>query len=244
MDESGIDRLESQRVGRGGALDHDDIEPKITRRFDLRVGGAAAAVLRHDNLDPVPEKQLPFVFTIEGTARENVGHLRHLQRRIDGIDAANQIIMQRRCVEMMRLLPADRQKHVSHQRPECGSGIGHRADGSPAIARLGLPRRPADGDCGDIGGDCGGGGIGGDFRGEGMRGVYQQVDPFSLQITCEPVRAAEPADANRNRLGQRIGRSSSERQHRIELLPGGQQIGQPPCLGRAAQNKNAGFGHA
>ena len=71
---------------------HDHLDAESARGGDLAVGGAAAAVFRDHDFDAMRRHQRAVVGFAERPAPGHVSHMRQRQRRIDRIDAADQII--------------------------------------------------------------------------------------------------------------------------------------------------------
>ena len=72
-----------------------------------------------------------------------------------------------------------------------------------------------------------------------MRRVDQRVDALAAQIFGEALGAAEPADADRNGLRQRLRRPAGERQRHGEIAARGEDAGQFSGLRRAAKDEDA-----
>src|SRR4029453_7279691 len=120
MIESGkdlIDRGDGSNLRQNGALQHDDGEGKRARRFDLAVGPFAAAVLGDDRLDGVALKQIAILARAEGPPRREVCRLGNRKRRIDRIDAADEVEMLRGGGERLKLVAAEREENALRRRP-------------------------------------------------------------------------------------------------------------------------------
>ena len=173
----------------------------------------------------------------ERPARERIGRVRQLERRLDRIDAADQIVVLRRRREGVELLPADGQEHAARRRAErrrprrrCRRprSSGRRpAPSRPAAQRnerhAGLSRRrrrhaPTSG-------------------GVGVRGVDQHVDPLGGEIIRQTLGAAEAADAHRNRLGGRCAVRPASDSVTLRSATAGERR-PAPRLGGAAEDQN------
>ena len=91
-----FDRLDRGSIGRGRPAQHDNVDAERARRGDLAVGRGAAAVLGDDHIDAMLGQQRTIVGFAERAAAGDVADMRQRQRRIDRIDAADQIIVLRR----------------------------------------------------------------------------------------------------------------------------------------------------
>src|SRR5436190_627695 len=76
---------------------------------------AAAAVLRHHHLDAVGSEKRPLVGLSERPARGDVAGVLNSERRINGIDAAHEIMVLRRSHEGGELLAAQAEKHPARR---------------------------------------------------------------------------------------------------------------------------------
>ena len=88
----------------------EHLDAEFARGGDLAVGRRAAAVLGDDGVDAVCLEKLRGRRLRETAARENVGRIRHAERRLDRIDAADQIGVLRRGLEGRDFLTAERQE--------------------------------------------------------------------------------------------------------------------------------------
>jgi len=217
-----LDRFDRGRFWRCGPAHYDHVKPERTRRGNFAVGGIAAAVLRNNHIDGVRGQQRAIVSLAERPARGNVGHVRQRQRRIDRIDAADQIMMLRRAGEGRDLVTAKRDKNAArfvtdsdHRR----AGITHL---DPVIALYGGPGRPAqrhERHSDLTRGRCG---IGRNDAGIGMRRINQCVDVLLEEVIGKTASTAEPADANRYGLRHGRSRPSGERQRDVETAAFGE----------------------
>ena len=203
------------------------------RRGDLAVGRRAAAILGDDRIDAVALEQGAILRLAERPARGQIDRLRHGKRRIDGIDASHQIKMLRRGDERRELLPSEREEYAARRLAESLNRPLHCLDLDPMIAGDARPGRTPQRQQLHVRRASGLGGIGGDGGGIGMRRVDQRVDALAAQIFGEALGAAEPADANRHGLRQRLRRAAGERQGHGEIVAGGEDARQfpapPPC---------------
>ncbi len=118
----------------------------------------------------------------------------HFERRIHGIDAANEVVMLRGSAEWNQLLASNSEEdapRAATQRPNSAVRAGNL---DPKITGRCGPGRPAqakDGRGGLSGGHrC----VGGYCFSVRMRSVDQEIDPLGSQILCESFSASKPAD--------------------------------------------------
>lgn len=238
-------RLDSFDHGeRGGrrARDHHHLNAKQAGRLDLRIGGAAA-VLRDDDVDMVLSQQGAFAFQRERAAIKHIVDIDKRRRRIDGIDAADEIEMLRRRFGVMRALPARRQEDMARGGAERCDGRRNALHILPSIARQALPFGTAQSDCSNTGGLRRKGGVGGNSFGERVCGVDHQLVSTGRQKIGECHSTAETADANRNRLSGRFFSAASQRQENIAIITCRERFGEQARFAGAAENEDAGSSH-
>ena len=238
-----LDSFDRFHGGRHGAADHEDFDAEHARRFDLRIGGVAAAVLGDYGVDAMVPQKRQFGIQREGAAVENEDGMIELQGRRDGIDAADQIEMLRSRLCRMRLLPAGRQEDAARRGSKCLDRFGNGRGMRPAVARLFAPERAAQGDGGNTGHFCSLRGIRGNSGGKGMRGIDEQVKFAFAKETRKSFDAAETTNPHGNRLFGRFFRTSGKRQQDIGVGALPQRGRQLARLARAAQYQNAEFCH-
>ncbi len=238
--ERGLDRRGGLRAGR--AVDEDDGQAEVAGGGDLAIGGVAAAVLRHDDLDAAGGEQSALVGFGEGAAgEEGLGAGWQVGRR-DGFDAADEVVVVRGGAEGGDLLTADGEEHPAGCVAEGRGGGGHVGDAGPAVAGDRLPRRALEDDEGD--GDGGGSahGVAGDPAGERVRGVDEDRDGVGAEPVGEAVRAAEAADADADAGGgvgdlRRAG-ATGEGEGDAEPRAPGQTAGKLAGLAGAAEDED------
>lgn len=222
--------------------DHDHLDTERPRRRDLAIAGRPAAVLRDDGIDAVFPQQCELGLLRERPARQNVAHIGSRQRRFDRIDAADEIEMLRGSREGACLLPADAQEHAARRVSERSHRIRHIFRKRPAITFPLLPARTTQRQYRDTRLLRGLGRIGGNARGIRVRGVDQQIDPLFRQMSRQPLRAAEAADAYRHRLANGIFGTAGQRKRDIEFGQGRELFRCLPRFRRSAQNEDAHVG--
>lgn len=225
-------------------VDHDNRQTERAGGRDLAVGSLATAVLRNDDVNSAAGQECDFIVFTERPTGKQVADVRSVERRIDGIDASNQIEMLRGGAEAESFLPANGEKDAAGRFAKCSDGFGKRARTKPPVALLCLPAGTFEPDQRYAGGN------GGHFRifrnlpGERMRGVQEEIETAIVQEIRKPIRTTETTGANRNRLWPGIERPAGKRQHQIESTFLRQQRSKLPRFGRPAQNKDAFFVHA
>ena len=177
-------------------------------------------------------------FLGERPACREIARLRHVERRVDGIDAAHEIDMLRCRRERREFLAAERQEYAPRRFAERLNGVLDCRDFgpvSPACFFQAGRRSASNGTLGDLGGACGVGGNDGRIR---MRRVDQRSDVFGAKIGGEALSAAEAAAPDRHGLRQRLGRAAGERQRHGEIGAPRQFLRERPRFGRAAEDKD------
>ena len=91
------------------------------------------------DVDAVALEQRAVLRLAERSARGEVDRVRHGERRIDGIDAADQIGVLRRVGEGLDLVAAEREKHAPRRFAQRGHCCGDTVDLDPLIAGHLLP---------------------------------------------------------------------------------------------------------
>ena len=238
-----FDSLDRSHDGRHSAADHENLYAEHARRFDLRIGGVAAAILGDHGVDAMVPQERQFGIQREGAAVENEGGVIEFQGRRDGIDAADQIEMLRSRLCRMRLLPAGRKEDAARRGSKRLDGFGNGRNMGPAVAVFLAPERAAQGDGRNTGHFCSLGGIRGNSGGKGMRGIDQQVEFAFAQEARQPFGSAKAANPHGNRLFGRFFRTSGKRQQDIGVGALPQRGRQLARLARAAQYQNAEFCH-
>src|SRR5580704_595904 len=110
-----FDCLDRGSIGRGWPAQHDDVDAERARRGDLAVGRGAAAVLGNHHVDTMLGHQRTVVGFTKRAAAGDVADMRQRQRRIDRIDAADQIIVLRCIAERLKLVAAERDKDAARR---------------------------------------------------------------------------------------------------------------------------------
>ena len=234
-----VDSLDGRRLGRQRTAQHDDGDAERAGGGDLAIACRAAAVFGHYDVDSVIEEQHVVFRFAERPARSHIGDVGQRQRRIDRIDAADQIKVLRRIDERGELVAPKRNENAARPISQFADCLADIRRFIPAVATLEKPRRPAERDKSNAGCAGGGGGIGRHNLRIGMRCVDHRADALFDEIMCKPGGAAETAAANRYRERCRRHGSSGEREHNLKIGALGQTRGHAARFGGAAEDKDA-----
>lgn len=221
------------------AGDHMDRYAKGTGSQDLAEGCLAAAVLAEDRGDAFAAQQSAFVAFRKRAACQQIGDVRQVQGRVDGIDGTHDIAVLRGEAQGADFLAAKGDKdHLS--------GAAKRADGrfsigtfDPAVAGLFVPARTMQGQQRNAGRLRGNDSVTRNLVSVRVGGVDQQADVLGLQIGSKPLRAPKTAGAYRHGLARRIGGAARQRQ---DDGPMGEALRQLAGLGRAPQDQDVCHG--
>ncbi len=226
-------------VGGGRAADHQHIKAERPRGCDLAVSRRSAAVFGDDHADAMFGEQPALVVLREGTTTEDIGRVRHGQRRINPIDAADEIAMLRRCQQRREHLSSQGHKDAAWCFSQSHDYFANRIDAKPTVAGYRPPCWAAQGDQRDI--RIGGGDdrIGGDLRGIGVGGIDQNMRLRFAELIGQPLRTTEAAAAKRHLVRGRVRGSASQRQREGKIAARRETARQAAGLARAAKDKNA-----
>ena len=190
------------------------------------------------------DEQRPVVFFGKRTARQNVGRIGYGKRRLDRIDAADDIAVLRGGLETGDFLPSERQEYLSRRLAERGDGFAGVIHHRPAVAFDRFPGRAAQRQRGDAGKPGSLGRIGRNLRRIGMRRVDQQVDSFVSQISGQAFRTAKTAAAHRHALRDRAFGAAGKRQGEVAVATLRQVLGEFPCFRGTAEDQDSVGHHA
>lgn len=217
------------------AVDHQHRQAQRPRGVQLGPRAKAARVFGHNQFDPMTPHQRLIVGQSERPARNNHVTMRQRQRA-RFIDQSQQIAVLRLGGEILKMHPANGQKHLLWRAGQGGHGAVNVRNMLPAVSVLFHPRRA--GQRGQrhpgltTGSDC----IGAHLRGKRVRGVDDMSYSMVAQIGGQTVHASEPAHAHRQRLRARIIDAASVGIGRRDALLG-HGFGQGVGLGRAAKDQ-------
>ncbi len=219
------------------AVDHQHFDAKLSRRFDLRIGCRATGILADNKADAVFTQQVDFVFHRERPTRRNVTRMRHAERRLDRINASDEVIVLRRGLEGQKLLTTQRKEGVGALGPESAYGavdIGHTL---PVIISLFFP-------CGTLQchqrylRDRGGlNGVGGYARRVRVGGIHQQIEVMFHDKGGKSAGTAKAAASHRHRLHNRVTGAASQREQKTVAGVFSQFSSQNAGMRRAAKNE-------
>ena len=231
--------LDRGRIGRRGPAQYDHLDAERARRCDFAVARGAAAVLGDHRIDRVRAHQRAIVGCAERSAIGDIADARQGQRRLDRIDAADQIQMLRSRGQWLEFRAAERDKDPARRLAQPAHGIGDINCFDPAIPGNSAPCRPAQRNQRHARLMRRGGGICRDDIRVGMGRVDKGVDPFLIKIFAKTDSAAEAAAANRRRLWRRRLGAAGERHDDFEIGARGQARGQFSRFRRTAEDKDA-----
>ena len=218
-------------------LDHDDGQAQPPRSIDLAIARTAARVFRNQSVDSVLGEHADFILQREGTACGHVPRLREDQRRIHGVDAADEIMVLGCGFERKKLLPSQSQKHAfafASDRRHSLFDAGHLM---PYVTRLALPGRPGKDDKRHFGEPRRLNGIGGNSRRIGMSCVHENVETPAANEIRKTAGATEATTAHRHRLFDRRKCSASHGEQNAVTGFLRQPACQYPGIRRAAKDE-------
>jgi len=221
------------------ALDHYDLEAELAGGRDFAVSRRSAAVLGDDHVDAALYKQAHLVGLGKRAGGKDSGDVGESERWRHRIDAAHDVAVLRRPFEMEGFLSTDGQEDAARPFAESRHGLRHAFDVRPAIARLRLPSRSAQGKERCSGRCRCGGRIQRDAGGEGMCRIDEQRNGFLLEKGSETLGTAEAADSGRQGLRSRVGRATGKRDRGIEAAIGREAFAELSRFGRSPKDQDA-----
>lgn len=132
-------RFNRRRISRRRLAQQDHLYPEYARGGDLAVARGAAAVFGDDDVNAVGDHERAVIGFGKRAARGQISDLRQRQRRVDGIDAADQIKMLRRVGHGAEFVATKRDKHTTRPIPERAHRRGDIGNFLPEIAADGDP---------------------------------------------------------------------------------------------------------
>lgn len=218
--------------------DHVDRQSEQPGSFDLRIGGVAPGILCENARNAVLAEKRHIVVRPEWTTRRDDRRVRKLGRRIGRINDANDVAMLRLRTKRQDGGTSERREDIRRSIRKGSNGLFDVVVLAPPIAAGLFPRRPLDSKQRDGGHTASGDGVCADLRRERMRRVDDEIDALAFEINGQPIRAAETADADRERTGSGIARSSSQRQRCRYARNGRQSLRNQRRFARAAEQQN------
>lgn len=188
----------SGRARRARYHQHRNVE--LPRRFDLGIGSRATGVLGDDEADAVFPQEMDFVFHRKRTSRRYVAGMGHAQRRLDGIDTADEVMVLGCGFKGQQFLTAKGQKSVFavwSQSLNRSLDIGHLL---PVIAILSFPSGSLQSNQRHVCDFSGFRGVGGYSRGIGVGRVYQEIKAVIGDECGKAIHPTKAAAAHRHRL--------------------------------------------
>lgn len=223
-------------------FDKDGREGKPAGGRELGIARRAATVLSDDQFDAMPAEKFDFTIFIEGTAGQNIGRVRHAERRIDRIDTSDQIAVPRRLGQRPQFLAPEGHQYTPGIRARTTHGIGHRFGLGPMVPGYGLPggtsygeelyarrRRRVDGI----------------FRyhvRERMGCVDHDFGFAGTEITGEAPRSAKAADPDGDGLREWMRGPARKRKRDVEIVEIANRSRELARLERTAENEDT-VGH-
>lgn len=232
-----LDRSDPLHVGHPRPPNQHDFDAERTRRRDLSVSSAAAAVLGYDRIDATAPEQRAFVGFGERTAGQQIFRARHCKRRLDRVDAAYKVGMLWCSREDSNFLPAKGEEDLSRYDPQSFDSSRHIRNLGPAVAFAPFPGRTQQRDRHHAAHPRYFSGVGRDARREWMGCVNKDSNLLGADVGSQPLGPAESTDPHRHALGGRRARAASQRQG--DVAQGGETACELPRLGRAAQYQDA-----
>lgn len=223
--------------GQHRPVDQDHRQPQPPRGDQLGFGSLATRILRNDVADAVSGQQCFVIVDREGAARDNRLSVWKGQS-LCLVNESQQIVMLRCCRKCRKVLLPDGEKNSRrrdgksrHRRLKIGDPL-------PIVSRLGHPGYTLESEKGSTGHPASRYRVAAHLRSERVRRVDDVADALVTQIPRQPIGAAEPADARRQGLLQRLRRAPRIGEDRVHT-GFGQGFGQAAALRRAAQKKDA-----
>lgn len=235
--ERSVDIGDRVTTGMRGTCDHDHGNAQSPRRLDLAVGRRAARVLANHRLNAIAAQHGDLIGESKRATGRYIPRMGHDKRRLDGIDAANKIVVLWCGLAGQKFLTTKRQKRVAAFLPQSGHGtvdIGHLA---PIVSRRLYPRRTLQRNQRHPGHTCGFDRIGGYARGIGMSGIDQQIECVVFDETRQSARATKATAAHRHRLDHWIPGATSHGQKKTIAGFSSQFASQDTGVRRATKNE-------
>lgn len=210
--ERSVDIGDRVTTGMRGTCDHDDGNAQLPRRLDLAVGRRPAGVFADHRLNAIFAQHGDFIAQCKRSTRRDIPRMGHDKWRLDGIDAANEIVVLWRGLEGQQFLTTKRQKRGTALLPQSGHGtvdIGHLA---PIVSRRPHPRRTLQRNQRHSSYVCCLDRVGRYARSIGMGGIDQQIEGVVLDETRQPACATKATAAHRHRLDHGITGATSHGQ--------------------------------
>lgn len=174
----------------------DHAYPQSARRRNLAIARGTPTIFRNHRINRVCAEQSKVMLDSERSSVEQIVNARHDQGRLNRFYRPDQIMMLRRGIGNMRLLPAQRQEHSAWgvaKRHNCATRIGYLY---PPVAALPHPFGAQQSDEWNIRDGRRFIGVIRDIDRERMRRINQDVGIIGPQIIDKPRDAAKSTAAN------------------------------------------------
>jgi hypothetical protein len=223
--------------------DHEYFDAELACRLDLRISRRTAAVLGHKGIDAMGTEQRNFAFNTVGTAIENELEVGKNKRRLDRIDASNEVRVLGGGFGAMGFLAPDCQKNPARGGAKPLYRFRDGRNRRPPITRLSHPFRPAQGECGNA--RCSGGltGTSGDASRERMRCIDQKVETTITQKGGQTFGTTKTTYAQRNWLIGGFLRSTSKREQGLVPASALKRFSESARFASASEHQDADFDH-
>ncbi len=235
--ERSVDIGDRVTTGMRGTCDHDHGNAHLPRRLDLAVGRCPAGILANNGLNTIVAQHGDLIGESKGSSGRDVAGMGHRQRRLDGIDATNEIVVLWCRLEGQQFLTAKGQERGAVFLPQSGHGtvdVGHLA---PIVSRHPHPRRALQSNQRYLGHVRCLDRVCGYARGVGMGGIDQQIEGVVLNETRQPARATKATAAHRHRLRHGITGAASHGQQKTIAGFSSQPARKNTGIRRAAKNE-------
>jgi len=232
--------LDPLALGQLRPCDHDHGQAERTGRVDLGARAIAAGIAGDDPHDATRAQHLQLAIERERSARHD--HVRgEGQRRFGWIDEAQRVGVLRFGRERRDVLAADGEEYFCRQLGQSGDRCIDVADLDPVVTGRLDPGGAFDRDQARARFRARRDGVAAHLGGKGMRRVDHMRDAFAAHVIGEPARAAEAADAGRQRL---LGRRAGAAAIGIDRIkPGARDLRRKLArIARSAQNEGACHG--
>ncbi len=220
------------------ALNHQHLDAKLSRRLDLRIGGRAARVLADDERNVIVTQQVDFISQCEGPTRRHVTGMRHHQGRLDRIDAADEIMVLRCCLEWQQFLTAECEESIGAYASKGSNSAFHIRHTLPVVAGLLLPPRALQTDKRNIGQSCRLNRVC-RYTGRVRVGrVHQKIEAIFHNEIGQSASTAKSAGTHRHGLRNGVTRAASHGKQQPVAGVFSQFSGQNTGICRAAKNED------
>lgn len=223
--------------GAGWSVDHDDWNFEHTRSLDFSVSRRSTGVFRDDHFDPIVFQHGDFVSQRKRSASGDVLRMRHIQRRINGVYAADEVTVPGRCFEGQKFLTSKGKEDALRFAADSRNRAFDVGNGRPEIAVHLLPGRSGKAYQRNTRKLRGLNGIGGNAGGIGMCGIHQKVETFRADESGKTLRASKPAGTDWNTLLYRIFRTPRHGQQNAAAGPFAELSRQKAGIGCSAENE-------